>query len=601
MAKKYEIDIDVNTGQAIKNVDKLNDSLEKTTNNTEDLTDEVTKNGGAMAILNQLTGGLAQQFKDSYEAIAVSTKGLSGFRKALVATGIGAAVVAIGLLVENWDRLKEIIAGTTRAQKAYKESIDKIVGSVTEMNTKIIKMEDTIQLAKEGFIDKEDALKQYNEALGESFGYAQSLNEAEALMVANSAIVIENTKLKAQAEVLYAKAAEGRAKVLAGDESLQPDFWQTIKAGFLGFNSVAIMTAVNTQSVLENIKETLDVSVELENEAERIQRQILENEKQLKTGSLSPDAIKKLQEKNQKLKQDLKKEVADNNNQEIEAEKAKAEALESIRKSLIDTEAEERAERLRQIQSDYDAQIELARQFYGVASLEVLALREAQQNALNEQQAIFDQQDLDRQNATNAAIVANKQAQADALDKIEADKRAAQMQTLDQAISIANEESALGKALLVAKQILAAKEAIINARASAQKAATAIADASIDASKAGVNVARGASETAKIGFPQNIPMLIAYAAQAVGIISAIKSATSKMKSVAPSAGGISIAAPSIPQATVPQVNTVGSSGVNQLASVVESSMNRPVKAFVVSKDVSTAQEMDRNIISQAGI
>ena len=599
MAEKKVIEIEVKADKAVQNVDKLNDSLEKTSANTEDLTDEVTKNGGAMAILNQLTGGLAQQFKDSYEAIAVSTKGLSGFRKALVATGIGAAVVAIGLLVENWDKLKEIIAGTTRAQKAYKESIDKIVGSVTEMNTKIIKMEDTIQLAKEGFISKEDALKQYNEALGESFGYAQSLNEAEALMVANSAIVIENTKLKAQAEVLYAKAAEGRAKVLAGDESLQPDFWQTLKAGFLGFNSIAITTAINMESVLSNIKETLDVSVELENEAEKIQRQILENEKQLKTGSLSPDAVKKLQEKNQKLKEDLKKEIDDSNASEIEAEKAKAEALESIRQSLIDTEAEERAERLRQIQSDYDKQIELARQFYGVASLEVLALREAQQNALNEQQAIFDQQDQDRQNAVNAANVANKKAIADQLAQIEADKRAAQMQTLDQAISIADQESALGKALLIAKQVLAAREAIIDARATAQKAAAAVTGATIKASEAGVAVASGAAETAKIGFPQNIPMLIAYAAQAVGIIASIKAATSKMKSAAPSIGiSPSISAPSAAPVTAPQISTVGSSGINQLSEAIN---NRPIKAFVVSRDVSTAQEMDRNIVTQAGI
>jgi len=204
--------------------------------------------------------------------------------------------------------------------------------------------------------------------------------------------------------------------------------------------------------------------------------------------------------------------------------------------------------------------------------------------------------------AVELKSIETKKANAEQFEQIEADKRAAQMQTLDQAISIANEESALGKALLVAKQILAAREAIIEAQASARKAAQAVADAGVKAAGAGVDLSTGAAKAASAAPPPlNVPLIIAYAAQAVGIIASIRAATSKMKSAVPSGGGISIGAPSVPQATVPQVNTVGSSGVNQLASVVESSMNRPIKAFVVSKDVSTAQEMDRNIISQAGI
>ncbi len=90
-----------------KKADKV---VQESTAVQADLTEEVTKNGGAMAILNQLTGGLAQQFKDSYEAIQLSSKGLKGFRAALVATGIGAAVVAIGLLAENWDKVKSALS-----------------------------------------------------------------------------------------------------------------------------------------------------------------------------------------------------------------------------------------------------------------------------------------------------------------------------------------------------------------------------------------------------------------------------------------------------------------------------------------------------------
>jgi len=54
-----------------------------------------------------------------------------------------------------------------------------------------------------------------------------------------------------------------------------------------------------------------------------------------------------------------------------------------------------------------------------------------------------------------------------------------------------------------------------------------------------------------------------------------------------------------PQA--PDFNIVGQSPSNQLATAVTGQFNQPVKAYVVSKDVSTAQEMDRNIVGAASL
>ena len=51
----------------------------------------------------------------------------------------------------------------------------------------------------------------------------------------------------------------------------------------------------------------------------------------------------------------------------------------------------------------------------------------------------------------------------------------------------------------------------------------------------------------------------------------------------------------------PDFNIVGQSASNQLASAVQGQFNQPVKAYVVSKDVSTAQEMDRNIVATASL
>ena len=52
----------------------------------------------------------------------------------------------------------------------------------------------------------------------------------------------------------------------------------------------------------------------------------------------------------------------------------------------------------------------------------------------------------------------------------------------------------------------------------------------------------------------------------------------------------------------PSFNVVGSSTRNQLAEAVSSALSdKPVKAYVVSSDVSTAQELDRKIVEGASI
>ena len=51
----------------------------------------------------------------------------------------------------------------------------------------------------------------------------------------------------------------------------------------------------------------------------------------------------------------------------------------------------------------------------------------------------------------------------------------------------------------------------------------------------------------------------------------------------------------------PAFNIVGASETNQLADAIGGQTQQPVKAFVVSSDVSTAQELDRNIIEGASI
>lgn len=100
---------------------------------------------------------------------------------------------------------------------------------------------------------------------------------------------------------------------------------------------------------------------------------------------------------------------------------------------------------------------------------------------------------------------------------------------------------------------------------------------------------------------------IGAAAVVAGGLANVKAITSAKEPTAPSfakGGGRGVGSVSVPTATPPQppsFNIVGASGTNQLAEAIGGQAQQPVKAFVVSNDISTAQELDRNIVEGASI
>ncbi len=99
---------------------------------------------------------------------------------------------------------------------------------------------------------------------------------------------------------------------------------------------------------------------------------------------------------------------------------------------------------------------------------------------------------------------------------------------------------------------------------------------------------------------------IGAAAVVAGGLANVKAITSTQDPASPSfaqgggRGAPSVAAPTA-TATPPAFNIVGASDTNQLAEAIGGQAQQPVKAFVVSNDVSTAQELDRNIVEGASI
>jgi hypothetical protein len=165
---------------------------------------------------------------------------------------------------------------------------------------------------------------------------------------------------------------------------------------------------------------------------------------------------------------------------------------------------------------------------------------------------------------------------------------------VDAISQFADAESGIGKALLIAKQALALQETLLDVKRITFKGSQAIGEA-------GVNASQNVSESSKIGFPQNIITIAAAIAQGVSIIRSVKSAVSKTKAQASSMASSFTPSVDSPSSAPPAFNVVGTSGANQLAGAIASQQQQPVKAFVVSNDVTTAQELDRNIVSGATI
>ena len=189
------------------------------------------------------------------------------------------------------------------------------------------------------------------------------------------------------------------------------------------------------------------------------------------------------------------------------------------------------------------------------------------QIALNDFIAQSDEQDVARtKEISDAKIeIANQEAEA---KKKTLDDTANVLQNFS---SIAGEETAAGKAFAVA-------------------AAT-------------INTYRGVSDAlaAVTVTPFETALKFANAA-AIGVagIANVK----KILSVQVPGGSGGAPSGGVPTTTTPQppaFNVVGASGETQLADAIGSQTQQPTRAYVVSNDVTTAQEMDRNIIEGASI
>lgn len=194
---------------------------------------------------------------------------------------------------------------------------------------------------------------------------------------------------------------------------------------------------------------------------------------------------------------------------------------------------------------------------------------------------------------------------AEATKKEEEDKRAFREQTLNNLGTLFAEEEKLQSAMIIFKQLMALKEQLIQLGVLKAKASAVVGEATLDSASAGGDIAKGFTATAKLGFPQAIPFLLGFGATAVGLISTIKKATSKAKSVASSIGGASSVGGGGGGSTPPprsSFNIVGAPSVgNQLTEAIAEQGNQPIQTYVTVNDVNDAQGLQDNIVNSATI
>ena len=223
---------------------------------------------------------------------------------------------------------------------------------------------------------------------------------------------------------------------------------------------------------------------------------------------------------------------------------------EAERQSLINLTDNE-FEKLRIQQEAAEARKQLA--------LDVFA---EQEKLLDKESAAFKEAQAEK-----TRLVAEANAEEELLDKNLADMKFNLAKDGLKAIAGAlNENSAAAKAALTAEAIM-----------STYKAATTALDS-------------------KPFFPLG---LIGFATALTTGFSAVKNIVStKVPGGGAGSAGVSAAAAS-PVAQAPAFNVVGSSPLNQIAETLNN--QQPTRAYVVSGDVTTAQQLDRNIINESGI
>ena len=151
------------------------------------------------------------------QTATVATASLQGIKKAIVSTGIGALVVAVGLVAANWEKVSNAIRNATKSGREYNETM-KSINDAKELSH---------QLAQ-GLTDEQRYQLQLLEAQGTS---RAKLLEVEKVDLETNIQITENLLTQAKATRDAAKAAMDAANEEAKNVDPSTQLFKSIKLG----------------------------------------------------------------------------------------------------------------------------------------------------------------------------------------------------------------------------------------------------------------------------------------------------------------------------------------------------------------------------------
>jgi uncharacterized coiled-coil protein SlyX len=628
---------------------------------SQDVEAALLKVQSAMAISQGVQGikEAIPSFKSLGTTATNAFQNMTAAGKAFAVTGIGLLITGVGLLISNFDTLKAAFGGITEKQKALNSTIEDYKEGTKEAIKQTTDVANAFDLAKKGVISKKEALRVYNDTLGDSFGKAKNLNEAEKLYNEKTEAYIKATALRAQAQALFTKSAEEAANAITSQLEDQRSFVEEttgivtdaaagaidyITGGFTDLSKKAdkIQGTIYKGAKARAKKESEDRKKIFEDLGKDLLNQAATLEKQFNIQSDTASTIAK--EQAEKAKEAAEK-----------AAEAKKDALEKIKEAEKEYRLYQMTEQDKEIfeaNKKYNELVKLAKKY----GKDTTQLEEARRNALNDITAKYIQTELDFQEKVEADKKAKDKAEKDRLETLRREQigieeafydeyNAAlltQQQTEVQAVTdkyfrLIEEAKKYGLSTIELEEKMNKEVADINKKYSEttkaqkiqavqdtlstignlailfagqnekqqkkafqiQKAAN-IANATIDTYKAATGAYASLS-----GIPVVGPVLGAVAAAAAitaGLVNVKNIASQKFEgggsisaSPAPSGGGGGGGATG-GNVVAPNFNLVGNAqATNPLAGLGEGL----IQAYVVSGDVTTAQSLDRNRVNNA--
>ena len=531
---------------------------------------------GAISVLDEATGGLASRFKNVITgvgkmgtALKVSFKagvaGASGLKKALIATGIGALVVALGLIVAYWDDIVGLVNGVSSSQRQLNKEVEANVATQQEALDKISAQENSLKLQGKTEAEIRDLkIQQTDEVIAATIAQLEQMKKTKEAQVAAA----QRNKDIAQGVIAFLTlpitmllaTVDAMTKALSYIPGI--DIATNLADDFTGGIAGMIFDPEEVKAEGDaTIKETEEQLMKLKNSRDGI---ILASNKADDDAAAKKKADQEKRDADElaaaeKLAADKKaiKDAAD-------AEKAAADAAYLANRQLIDDMLQ---------QADLDA-------------IDNMFVRAAEELRI--------QQELDIEKLRLAG------ATADEIDRINASY-------VDKSKKLAKEEADFNKAmkeqdvqnaLSAGSDILSSISSLVGEGTAVGKAA-AIASTTIDTYQSA-----NAAYKSVVGIPVVGPVLAPIAA-GVAVASGLMSIKKIVSTKTPgnkSAGGVpSITAPTAPSIDPTAALNAGANadtGANTEVTLGEQTGSQGpavVRAYVVSSEVSSQQEADAKI------